>query len=115
MNKKGQALIEFIIILPILLIIILSIIDLGFILAKNNYLESQIDSVIEMYHRDESLESINQFVKKNNEKVKVELSNDDNKYINIKLIEEYKPVTPGINLIIGNPYLITSKRVIYYE
>lgn len=115
MNRRGQALIEFIIILPILLIIILGIIDFGFILAKSNRLESQVDGIIQMYQNDESFEAINQFVKKDNDKVKVELKNEDNKFINIILTEEYKPVTPGLNLIIGSPYFITSKRVIYYE
>lgn len=115
MNKKGQALIEFIILLPIIIIIFLGIIDFGLILYKSNHLESQMDEIIQMYKNDESFDKINQYVKKDNKNVKVELINEGNKFINVTLNEEYSTITPGINLIIGNPYLITAKRVIYYE
>ena len=43
MNKKGQALVEFILVLPILLLIVISMIDIGNIFEKfdlNNDLET---------------------------------------------------------------------------
>ena len=47
-NKKGQALIEFVIILPIFVFMILAVIDLGKILYFGNILESKMDNVITM-------------------------------------------------------------------
>ena len=49
MNRKGQALVEFIIILPVLLLIIISMIDIGNIFVKKYDLENDIQTVENLY------------------------------------------------------------------
>ena len=47
MNKKGQALVEFILILPILILILLLVIDMGRLMIMKNHLESVLSNVKE--------------------------------------------------------------------
>ena len=37
---------------------------------------------------------------------------EDNQYTNITITENVKVITPGLNLILGNPYKITVERII---
>ena len=46
MNKKGQALVEFIIILPVFVFMLLGMIDIGKIMFFNNQIESKMDDVV---------------------------------------------------------------------
>lgn len=115
MNRRGQALIEFIIIAPILIFILLAIVDFGMIFSKSNRLEGLASDVIEMYKNSEPFDKINLFVKNESENIDVLVENEDNKYIRINLKEKFNVMTPGLNLILGNPYLIEVNRVIYYE
>ncbi len=115
MNRKGQALIEFIILLPILIFIIFGIIDFGIIYSKKNNLESVINDVVDMYKNSESFENINEYLDKNFENLKLNITNEDNKFVSFILSEDIKTITPGLNLFIGAPYVIETKRVIFYE
>ena len=115
MKKNGQALIEFIIILPVLILIFLAIIDFGLIFSKNNNLENTINEVVNRYENKETFVEIEKKIKTEQPKIKLTITNDDNHYVRITLLEEYKVITPGLNLILGNPYNIEVKRVIYYE
>lgn len=115
MKRNGQALIEFIIILPILIFILFAIIDFGLIFSKTNSLENKINEVVTKYEKDETFMEIENSLKEYNSKIKMSIENENNKYVSIKLTEEYKTITPGLNLILGNPHLIEVVRVIYYE
>lgn len=115
MNRKGQALIEFILLLPVLVFILLCIIDFGIIFSKNNKLESIINDVVTMYKKSESFETINKYMEENHRALELKIINEENKFISFTLKEEIDILTPGLNLILGDPYLIEIKRVIYYE
>ena len=52
MNKKGQALVEFILILPVLIFIILALVDIGKLNVMKMHLEGVLNNV------DESTETI---------------------------------------------------------
>ena len=64
MNKKGQALVEFIIILPVFIFMLLAMIDIGKILYFNNKIESKIDDVITMYENKYQYEVIKKSISK---------------------------------------------------
>ena len=49
MNKKGQALVEFILILPVFIFLIFSVYDFGIIFNKKNALENISTDIIELY------------------------------------------------------------------
>ena len=112
MNKKGQALVEFIIILPVMIFVLLAIVDLGIMSYNKNRLENIITDVDKMYKNNETNEEINKFINKNDKDIKYNLEDDD-KYIKIKLEKKYKFITPGLDKIISPNILV--ERTIYNE
>jgi predicted Holliday junction resolvase-like endonuclease len=114
MNNKGQALVEFVIILPIFIFMILATIDIGKILYFSNRIESKMDDIITMYQNNEDYNTISQNLNSDIKNSSLKISEDD-KYIEFKINKEVEIITPGLNLIFKNPYKITVKRVIYNE
>lgn len=113
MNKKGQALVEFIIILPVMIFVLLAIVDFGIMSYNKNRLENMIDDVSKMYKNNETTEEINKFIKDNDKDITYQINNKE-KYITIKLSKKYKSITPGIDKMfkISN---IDVEREIYNE
>lgn len=99
MNKRGQALVEFIIILPIFILLMLAVFDYVRIIETKMKLESTMEDVI--LDENMSLEN-NITLFKDNKDNKVE-------YVLSKEIEIYSPVLSGI---LSNPYRIEIKRVL---
>ena len=113
MNKKGQALVEFIIILPIIIFILLAIIDYGTISHTKSKLENIITDVSSMIKNNENEEEINKFVEENDNNLNLEILKEE-KYITIKLYKKYDYITPGLNKIFKTDN-INIERKIYYE
>lgn len=109
-DSKGQALVEFILIMPVLVFILLAMIDIGNIVVQKYELENELDTVIELYqNNDKTLE--NYITEKN---INVTYERDYN-YTTIILENKVNVKTPGLNNIIGKNYLIKAKRTIYNE
>ena len=112
MNKKGQALVEYIIILPIFLVLVLGVIDLGNILYQKTMLEGKMNDVISMYEKgNSSLEILEDMDLKN---TTLDITEDD-RTIRIHLKKEIDLITPGLNLVLDNPYQLDVSRSIPYE
>ena len=107
-NNKGQALVEFIIVLPILLLIIMAIIDLGNIFTKKYSLENDLDIVVSMYKED--YDSINSYVESKDLNISYIIEEG---LITIELSKTIKVNTPILNNILGKNYNITTSRTIY--
>ena len=108
-NSKGQALVEFIIVLPVLLLIIMAIIDFGNIFTKKYSLENDLDIVSNMY-KEEKYTSINNYIKEKN--ISIEYVKDD-EFITINLSRTIKVNTPILNNILGKNYRIKTSKTIY--
>ena len=52
-NNKGQALVEFIIIMPILILLFVSIFDMGLVMLNKYKLENELDTIISYYNNNE--------------------------------------------------------------
>ena len=113
MNKKGQALVEFIIILPIFIFMVLAVIDIGKMLYSRNLMQEELDEVVSMYNDGKKYSQINDYIKDIDKDLSLEISNDNNEYIEFKLKLKPEINTPGFNLIITRD--IEAKRVIYYD
>lgn len=113
-KNKGQALVEFAIILPIFIFMVLASIDIGKVLYYQNHLESQMDEVITIYEKNASLDEVNTYLKKAYKKESIDI-NTDNKYLEFNLKKSIDIITPGLNLIFKSPYQVSVKRVITYE
>ena len=112
MNKKGQALVEFIIILPVFVSMLLGMIDIGKIMFFNNQIESKMDDVVSMYENKYDYEKIKKSITKDLNDTSLKIKEDEN-YIEFFLEKKVDIITPGLNLIFDNPYNIKVKRVIY--
>lgn len=110
-NSKGQALVEFIIVLPILLLIIMAIIDFGNIFTKKYSLENDLDVVSNMY-KEEKYDSINSYIKEKNISI---LYEKEDEFIIINLSKNIKINTPILNNILGKNYKIETSKMIYEQ
>lgn len=112
MNKnRGQALVEFIIIVPILLLILLGIVDFGNIIYRKLTLESTLDTVVDLYESNKQTE-LEKFVTESDVTYKQEV---DEEFIHIILTKDVNIMTPGLNTILNNPYEIKVERIVYHE
>ena len=118
MNKKAQALVEFVLILPVLIILLFAIIDFGNIFINKSNLEADMDIATKVLRDSTDVNTLQEEIKAavsaNDKTVKVEVSFDETDYVKITLIKEIRTITPGLNLILGYPYKATSERVVNY-
>ena len=110
MNNKGQALVEFVLVLPIILMILFAIVDMGMIFTKKAELENDSYEIVEMVNNNNSINDIRSVYKD----IDINISVKD-KYQIIYLKENVDMVTPGMSKIIGDPFVIEVERVIPYE
>lgn len=111
MNKKGQALVEFVIILPIIMMIIFVIIDFSNIFYQKNHLESITNDIVSFKENGKS----DSYIKNNTlDDIKISYKQDGDSLI-IKTSKDITLVTPFSSLFFNNPYTIKTERVILYE
>lgn len=113
-NKKGQALVEFVIILPIFVFMVLTVIDIGKIIFFRNELENEMFDVIDLYRNQKSYEEILSDLELQNSDIELQILNTDNETLTFYLSRNVEIITPGLNLILSNPYPVEVKRVISY-
>ena len=114
-NKKGQALVEFVIILPIFIFMLLSIIDIGKVIYFQNQLVSELNDVVELYKNQKTYEEILNELNLQDEGVTLEIKNQDNEIITFYLKCDVEIITPGLNVIFDNPHTVTVERALSYE
>lgn len=107
MNRKGQALVEFVIILPVFLLILFAVVDFGTIISKKNELENISIDIVSMFKNNENIDNIKMLYPD----LTIDI-NSDSSYTNIKIYENIDIMTPGLNLVIGDPYKVMVERVI---
>lgn len=108
MNDKGQALVEFVLVLPILVLLIFGMIEIGNIIYKKYELETHIEPVIKLYENEEDV--IDTYAKKNN--ININFSKDGN-LVTLTIDKDISLLTPGLTNFLGNPYKIKAKRSFY--
>ena len=109
MNKRGQALIEFVLILPVLLLLIFAFIDFGRIIVCKNHLEGVMNEVTNLNDGD-----ISNYLKKDTDyQISYDIKIDE--YKNITLTTKLDLITPGLKNILKNPYVVKVERSIVYE
>lgn len=114
-KNKGQALVEFVIILPIFIFMIFVVIDIGKILTAKTMLESELDDVILEYQNVKNTEDTLKNLELNNQNITLKVSLKDQKYTEYTLEKQMDIITPGLNIILGNPAIAKAKRVVNNE
>ena len=112
MKRKGQALVEFVIILPIFLLMMLGVFDIGRIIYTKIELEDKMSDVITLYKEGNSKEKIIEKLKLEDNKLEIK---EDSDYQNIEIRQEIEIITPGLNWIFDSPYEVLVKRSILNE
>jgi uncharacterized protein (UPF0333 family) len=110
MNNKGQALVEFILILPVFLMILFVIVDFGMIFSSKAKLENDSYDVTELIMNGTSIEEIRNLYKD----ITINISIQGN-YQVVLVEKKVNLITPGIYKILDDPYQIEVERVIPYE
>ena len=100
MNKKGQALVEFIIVMPIFILILLAAFDWVKVIQVKMNLESALDEIVfnESYSLDKDMV------------LKKEIENDMTIY---KITTNVKLSSPFVTFVVDNPYKVVVERAIY--
>ena len=93
MNKHGQTLILFVILIPIIIMLLAMVVDIGLVMGEKIRLEEVTKSVVkEAFDSDDK---IYELLKKNEVNNSVKLSRDDCK-LKIEINEEVKSIFGGI-------------------
>lgn len=112
LNKKAQALVEFVLLLPIILLIIFSSIDVFNLLLKKQELINIVDDEVKLVENGK--ETVVDFEKKL-EKDKIDISFiEEDDYLTIEISKKIDWISPITDMILSN-YNIKLKRVIPYE
>lgn len=112
-KEKGQALIEFVLLLPIIIFLILAVIDIGRILYTKTWLESKMNDVVFLVNKEnQDANELDTLLE--NEQIVVKLKTNNDK-TEITLLKEISFLTPGFNLILDNPYDIKIKRIVIHD
>ena len=110
-KTKGQALVEFVIILPILMMIIFVIIDFANVFYQKNHLESVTNNIVSFKENGKS----NEYIKENTDKdIKITYKQKSN-VLKIETKKKINLVTPFSSMFFQNPYIIKTERAISYE
>ncbi len=108
-NNKGQALIEFILILPVLLLVIISIIDFGNIILKKYSLENDIDAVATLYKEGKNVDSY-----LSSKDLRVEYKHETD-FTNITIYKNIKIISPVLVPIFGSNYEVHVEKSVINE
>lgn len=114
-NNKGQALVEFVLILPIFIFLVFLSVDIGRIIYAKNHLESELNETVTLLEDKKSYEEIVKYLNKDDKNMKLEIKYKEDKYATVKVIKKLDLLTPGLNLIISDPYEVYVAREVVYE
>jgi len=89
MNNKGQVLVVFVILLPIFLTILTLVIDLGLLSIEKRKISNNTYDAVEYYLNNNDKEKTVKLLESNLNDVEIKI-NDNNEYIEINVIKEYK-------------------------
>ena len=107
-DKKGQALVEFVIILPLIIMLISAFVDFGKIYFTKNNLDSNLSIVIDSYNGN-NYEEVKESLNKNIKDVELNIKSD-NGYTLYELSKNVDILTPGLSNVLQSPYKVTVSR-----
>lgn len=119
MNNKGQALVIFVIILPILLMVFTLIIDLGFLYIEKRNISNNVYDSVEYYLEnidDEDIDKdVEKLLNKNIKDIKINI-NETDEYVEIKVSKVrkslYSIISHDTNINIIYKGIKNSKKII---
>lgn len=115
-SNKGQALLEFVLILPVFMLFFLAIIDVGKIIYEKNRLEGIASNIVDLINAgDLSYKDIESKIETDYQLLITLNISNQTAMTKIKVSRSIDVITPGLGIVIENPYTIDASRVIYEE
>lgn len=111
MNRKGQALVEFILVIPIILFIVIGTIEIGSIIFQKLELENDLDTIVTFYQAGD-FDKIDTYSRK--QKIAVQYQTSDS-YVTIMVSKLLVIQAPILQNILENPYPIKTEKVLWNE
>lgn len=109
MNKKGQALIEFVLILPVLLLIIMTMIDVGNIFIKKYELNKDLETISDLYQNNENKQLAAYIA---SEEIKFEEKPVGN-MVKLTITKDINIAAPILSNVLGKEYKISLSKMVY--
>lgn len=110
MNRKGQALVEFVLILPIFIMILFLVVDFGTIYSRKASLENVTADIIDAIESGKDYNEVKEIY--NDYMINISDAAD---YKKVVVADYVNLITPGIDLVIDDPYEIVVERYLYDE
>lgn len=108
-DRKGQALVEFVIILPILLLVVISMIDFGNLLYQKYQLEQDLEYISDLYIANDT-NALEQ------EKQKLHVTTiEDGSFVTLQVQKEANLASPILRRVLGDHYQIETSRKLYLK
>lgn len=98
MNKKGQALVEFVLILPVFILLVFAFIDIGKIILCKNKLESAMNDLVLMVRNNKNNGDIKKYINSEYD-YNISFNINGGEYTKIVLNTKIDLVTPGLDKI----------------
>lgn len=111
MNRKGQALVEFVLILPILILILFSIVDFGNIFYSKYDLQNQSSDIIRLINEGKRIDEVVLIYNDFN----IDMSIYKENYKLVEISRDVNIMSPVMQLVFSKNYKVSTKRVIVYE
>jgi Flp pilus assembly protein TadG len=109
-NNKGQALVEFVLVMPIFIFIIMAMVDLGNIIYKKYNLENTLDTVVELYEQGENQKMA---AYASVENINLDITNVGEELTKVSISKDINIITPGLNNILGKNYTLSVDRTVF--
>ena len=109
-NKKGQALIEFVIILPVMLLLVFCLIDFGMVIYEKNNLENIVSDAANLYEDGKQIDDIKKIIG-DNKNLDINIKENDG-YTTIEIEKSVVPITPGLNYLKNSVFRLKTHRVL---
>ena len=111
MKEKGQALVEFILILPLIILILVCLIDIGNIYIEKYNLTNDLDTVTELYQNKQENELKTYIAQKH----LIYQDTKENTLTKIAIKKQLDITSPLLKKALGKKYTIEIDRTIYNE
>ncbi len=114
LKNNGQALIEFVLILPVFLLILFALIDFGRLFYEKIELENRFQTSLEVYQKEKNYEEALRLLNEGQEKEATLETKQFDSYMEMTTSIPFEFLTPGLSTVLGNPYHIKIERTIPY-
>ena len=107
-KTSGQALVEFVLVLPVFLLLVFGTIDFGTIIYEKYRLQNDLDVVKDLYVQKQEQE-LSRYLSGKKLSVSYDLSEN---YTTIVLTKKVDIITPGLSQILNSPYTVKESLTI---